>query len=717
MTRNSLRPRYTIYDRDGNKVARISVRHSGHFLHSDDVNSDFYTAVPSHMTSVDSLDEVEVANTQTEPLRQSLARLDYESVKSKSNDNWTYECPLFRQSVDKLDSFTVEEGFDADELENDIKDIVFNWTPEKIENIVEEYAKNTSYGNVLAVLLNEFSEEEMDNVKRTQWIFSPRGDSKDADPHLYTSGLAYYAMKEYLPQWALEDIAHQIGLDGHTQIQMYNIIQFERKLSDVHDEFNWSNDKELYQYISDKYRTKFTAEELEAVETDVANRIEENNDDYERLVQEYRQEWASHLGGEKARNDTSWYNYNQDIEGPEFRAPIVSYAFIYTLEQFTEEVFDELCEDAQDGDVSVMSEEVITRPVDSLPSPETDFTLPENPMDTNYQLVTYREWWECENVPPLSLFCPNCGTKLYEDEENHKFDYSLKLECHECEMTLTPYNIISTPAFNNKDELTDEYAIEQTLTTYWSRAMRYGFRLSDRIAVNIRATEFERYAEELGIEWELECPLFRQPVSKLDNENIGDVEFNHTRYEKDSGESIKQMAEGFTVSRSAHDVVHMNMTQYYFENHILGEYGDGDAFEVDWLEFQVHELVTLHKIIFESVETDVTIENEDFLNHLRMYYDLEEYSNEWIVEAYEKLNKVIDAIEDRYEERFDDYCDWYTTRNDKGLHTQEAVEEFMNAKEERNEKYIQDLKNNPPEKWKPGDKMGIEHPLIKIYNE
>lgn len=307
---------------------------------------------------------------------------------------------------------------------------------------------------------------------------------------------------------------------------------------------------------------------------------------------------------------------------------------------------------------------------------------------------------------------------MYEDTgDEHTFDYSMKMDCSECGFEMTPYNTISMPQEIDEDSLANSpEVIEKSLRAYWNRAIRYGFRLSDRIAVNLRAFEFNKYADTLDIDWELRCPLYREEIDALDNEGLTDVEFNHTRYEKDSGESIKQMAEGFTVSRSAHDVIHKNMMQYYFENYILGNYGEGDALDIDWLEYQVYWLIELEHHAYTDINGDCAKDDPDFLEHIQTYYDLSYYDIETLYEMYEKVDDQTETIDERYDANYDHYCDWYVDRNDKNLNTQDQVDEFMKAKEDRNEEYIQQLKENETEEYV-GDEFGLLHPVVEHYQK
>lgn len=709
--RNKLRTRYTVYDSNGQRVARLSASHDGH-LFGCEGNLKRFTAVPSHMTSQQDLSDVDLVESQTEPLRQSIARLRYPDVLTEAPEDWSFNCPLFRQPCNNL--FNSDPEIDVDEFEEDLREYVFDWTEEDIESLINEYInEGHSPQEIVTLLVNNFSDDEMENVQRTQWIFSPRGTNKDADPHIYTSSLAYYAMKNYLPQWALEDIAHNIGLDGHAQIQMYNLIQFERELTQAHSTFEWDSELEFYQYIADKYRDKFTTVELEQVESDVEEAIENNKDMYTELVEEYRNEWVSILGGDMSQRDSTWYNYNQTVSGPEFKSPMCAYAFVYTLQMTFDNVMNTLKEDIENGNKNIVPDEIITRPVSSLDSKDEEVKSVEI---TNVDPCVYREWWNGDNIPALTMYCPNCGEKVYEDhEDNHIFDYSLQLDCHKCEFILTPYNIITMPVEHAVDTM-DESTTEQVLRTYWNRAIRYGFRLSDRIAVNLRAYEFERYAEMLDIDWSLKCPLFRMDIDNMDNENITDVEFNHVRYEDDSGSSIKQMAEGFTLSRCAHDVVHKNLQQYYFDNYIIGNYGEGDELNVDWLEYQVHQVVEAEHVVYQSLEGEVDKYDEKFLSHIQTYYDLDEYDIEWIRTAHEIVEEHLELIQERYNDNIDHYYGWYVDRNEKGLNSKDDVKEFMDAKEERNERYLSELDNRDDIKWRAGDKIGLTHPTVDLYN-
>lgn len=242
----------------------------------------------------------------------------------------------------------------------------------------------------MKAITDKFGDDVVDSVQRTQWIFSPRGSGKDADPHIYTSLPTYYAMKDFVPQWALEEIAHAIGLDGHSQIQAYNLIQFERKLANKHPDFEWDSDEELYQYVTDKYRTKFTAIELEGIEDDVSTKIEENQELYDEMKAEYRNEWISVLGGDKNDKDTSWYNYNQTVEGQRFHAPAISKVWVYAIQKYWEQTFETTVDAVEDGEVDIVSDAIVSQAWDLLEEKEDEEEpVVETPYTGKYDACVY----------------------------------------------------------------------------------------------------------------------------------------------------------------------------------------------------------------------------------------------------------------------------------------------------------------------------------------
>jgi lysine/ornithine N-monooxygenase len=83
---------------------------------------------------------------------------------------------------------------------------------------------------------------------------------------------------------------------------------------------------------------------------------------------------------------------------------------------------------------------------------------------------------------------------------------------------------------------------------------------------------------------------------------------------------------------------------------------------------------------------------------------------------YENVEDHFDTIEDRYDANYDHYCDWYVDRNEKNLNTQEQVDEFMSAKEDRNKEYIQQLKESETQEYV-GDEFGLLHPVVAHYQE
>ena len=709
-----------MYDEDGKRVGRVSIGHDGQFKTTDGwKNAKYFSLIPSHLTAEKDISNKQISPAQSSDMKQFLARLQYDTVTEDSSDDWSFNCPLLRQPCDDVMYMNTEIDDEVSEVFFDeLKNYALEWSPEEVNEVVDEFIEQEGVEFVLKAITDKFGDDVVDSVQRTQWIFSPRGSGKDADPHIFTSLATYYAMKDFVPQWALEEIAHAIGLDGHSQIQTYNLIQFERKLADKHPNFEWESDEELYQYVTDKYRTKFTAIECEGIEEDVATKLEENQELYDEMIEDYRSEWVSVLGGKMNDKETTWYNYNQSVEGQRFHAPIISQVWMYTLQQYWEKTFEQTLTDVENGDTDIVSDAIVSQAWDLLEDKDEESPVVETPYDGKYDACVYREWWTADSIPPLSLYCPHCGEKMYEDKgDEHTFDYSMKMDCSECGFEMTPYNTISMPQKIDKDSLSDSpEVIEKSLRAYWNRAIRYGFRLSDRIAVNLRAFEFNKYADALDIDWKLRCPLYRDEIQTLDNEGLTDVEFNHTRYEKDSGESIKQMAEGFTVSRSAHDVIHMNMIQYYFDNYILGNYGEGDAIDVDWLEYQVYWLIELEHYAYTDINSDCEKDDPDFLNHIQTYYDLSYYDIDTLYEMYENVEDHFDTIEDRYDANYDHYCDWYVDRNEKNLNTQEQVDEFMSAKEERNTKYIKQLKESKTQEYV-GDEFGLLHPVVAHYQQ
>lgn len=664
MTRDKLRPRYVVYDENGDRVARISVGHDGEFAHSD-VDTELLTAVPSHQINTKNISDKEVADVQTQPLSQSLARTRYNNISGKT-DSWEYKCPLLRQPVTDV---SIDSGKD---------------------------------------------------VQRIQWIDSERGDGRDADPHIYVSSIARFKAQRYVPKWALEDLAHKVGLDGFAQIMSYELLQLEREIIDAHPTENLS-DEELYIHVVDKYRLKFTAKELAKLENLVPKKLDENEDNITEdmfgetisLFDKYKKQWAQALSGKKTVSDVDWYSYSYTVEGPDFNSVDAAEEWITELEDKFNQQWEQLLQKVKDGEVSVTTDKITPRPVSAIDDPNKDVSV-KTKSKSEYDSVVYREWWEIDEIPALAMYCPNCGEKVYADHgEHHTFDYSFKVDCHNCDMRLTPYNMITTPRNKyNLDTINiDSSQITNTLKAYWNRAMRYGFRLGDRIAVDLRATEFNQYADELDIDWDMKCPFYRKPVNELDNEGLDDVEFNHIEYEDDDGNSRAQMAEGFTVSRSAHDILHMNHPQW------MWEYYMGDP--VEQRKYQIYKLINEEKIVYESIyNTEVEQLDSEYLDHIRRYYDIGHYAKDELINIYIEVAEQEDEIVEAYESTKDKCANKFAGNNDKGLDTKDQVKQFIQAKEERNEQYLSKLqeraKNGNIDAFE-GDEMGLIHPLVKQY--
>lgn len=669
--RKKLKPRYVLYDKDGDKVGRISVGHIGQFPQLDVSDTELLTGVPAHQVNIRNVDVDKITKTQTDALSQSSARIDYDRINNKQTEEWSYKCPLLRKSVD---------------------DIPVNNT-----------------------------DDEMDSVRRVQWIDSNRAGGRDADPHIYISTLAKYRLQRFLPKWALEDLAHKVSLDGFAQIMTYELVQLERELIEAHPEVTVT-DKDLYKHVADKYRVKYTAKEIEKLDNIVAEKIENNRDNITEtmfgneisLFDKYKKQWAQYMANQKTVKQVDWYSYSYSVEGPEFNSVEQAEEWINYIEDEFETQWEELLDKVRSGEVNInLTESITPRPVPAINNRAEKTVKSKN--NTDHTFTVYREWWEADEIPELSMYCPHCGNKIYEDEGgNHTFDYSFNYECQECEIDLNLYNIITTiKSEYNKASISEERfsEVEFALKSYWNRAMRYGFRLGDRIAVDLRAYEFEQYADELDIDWDMKCPIYRKPIDSLDNEGLNDVEFNHIEYEDDDGNSRSQMAEGFTVSRSAHDVLHMNhpswVWEYYMDN------------PVEQTEWQIYKLIDIEKDVYPSLYgEEVEPTDADLLEHIQKYYDLYHYSKEELKNIYTTISEKEEMVIDTYEETKDKCANKFAGKNDKGLDTQEKVAEFIAKKEERNEQYMNELQERADKNdihLYDGDIIGRIHPLVKQY--
>lgn len=318
-----------------------------------------------------------------------------------------------------------------------------------------------------------------------------------------------------------------------------------------------------------------------------------------------------------------------------------------------------------------------------------------------------------KSIGALGFYCPRCGNRARSESravEHHEYDDSYRQTCPDCRLRLNERVVIVAERGTWDNDHIDQEIARETLFAYFNRAMRYGYRLGDRIAVDARAAEFEYYAEELDEEWDLNCPLFRLPIEEMDNEGLNDTEFNHSEYEDENGHSQKQNADGFTLSRAAHDYVHYNLPGWVNKYYLL------DGVNCDIVEFQAYRVMQLEKKFYEAFYGETHITDETFLTHVSRRYDYESIGGvEWLAETYEKVDNVIDEIHAAYSDAKEHYIGKMAERGEKGVESEEEAREFIEAKEDRIEEYLEEIDAMlEANEWTPsaGWSTGIENPTV-----
>jgi hypothetical protein len=285
----------------------------------------------------------------------------------------------------------------------------------------------------------------------------------------------------------------------------------------------------------------------------------------------------------------------------------------------------------------------------------------------------------------VSLYCSACGSNV---GTTGIYDDNWRAVCHECGMNLNPRVTVAVPSTNyNFDSIGVETA-QEVIVSYWNRSMRYGFRLGDRIAIA--------------------CPMFRLDIEDIAAEDVLDTEFNHFEYEDTDGESPKQFAHGFTASRVAHDYVHKNLQTWALDK-MCEQAG------VDWQQYQAYRVITLEHKFYTHAHGDVDITDRNFLSHVIRYYDVP-FDCDWMVEAYESVDAVLDDLEENYGYWKERSASWMADKGIKGFETEDEALAFIEEKEAREEEAldrIDEILEN--DGWEPavGHDMGLEHPLSR----
>ena len=134
---------------------------------------------------------------------------------------------------------------------------------------------------------------------------------------------------------------------------------------------------------------------------------------------------------------------------------------------------------------------------------------------------------------PVSVVCPGCGTPV------DRFVTGLpqrlaqfKHHCAECETTLYRWCAVVVPTALEQQPSVE--TLETVVTDYFPQRIWDGITTSPKeYARNREYTEaFASKAEDFGWEWELECPLCRQPLSALGAERL---DYHHWTHDPDRG--------------------------------------------------------------------------------------------------------------------------------------------------------------------------------------
>lgn len=648
---------------DGDRIGVASEPHNGKVPHTQ-YSLENCPSLPAHHVANRKYEGIETTLNISTPSIQEIARTDIDKAKRKAGDDWVYSCPVLRREIDDIESL-------------------------------------------------------YDTIKETRWIKTRHDDG--ADPRLNMHALAFYYVRDFMPKWALEELADRMDIDGWGQIASHRLVKLEKELADENG-FEWDNEIEMYRWVSDRYNLKFTAEELREIEETQIPKIDWEQ--YEAEKKDIQDEWVEHCSGEVS--STSWYAYNQGTEGPSFPSVEEAREWLVNIEEKWESEWEKTLEEK-----TVTPEKTTAHAVKRISETETPEPTKTNNIDK--KVVVYREWLQARTAPALDIFCSKCGEKVYQDFGNkHNIDPHLRFDCPSCETELNAYNMVTIPSGEfGFDTIPINEKVKNSLKSYWNRGNRYGFVLADKISIRLKFHEFERYADMFGVEWEPIDPWSRKSLDDSEAEGIRIPEHNHTVYKDEkTNKSVGQIAAGCTLSRVGHDEVSLNVMGYYLENYIL------EDFDVEWLEFQTYKFIEHELPAYQALyDTDASYNDDEFLKHVAEYYDVAEVGQtpnwlnefykrnrgtEWMVEAYDKVEPVIDDIYSVfYDDKFDHYLNWFKKRTDKTfIETKEDARKFMEDKKERNEEWRKEwektIENRELEQFE-GDKMSIQHDTVSAY--
>lgn len=134
---------------------------------------------------------------------------------------------------------------------------------------------------------------------------------------------------------------------------------------------------------------------------------------------------------------------------------------------------------------------------------------------------------------PVSVVCPGCGTPVdrFVDGLPQRLAH-FKHHCAECETTLYRWCAVVVPT--SLEQKPSAKTLETVVTDYFARQTWDGITTSpDEYPRNREYTEvFASKAEDFGWEWELECPLCRQPLGALEAERL---DYHHWTHDPDRG--------------------------------------------------------------------------------------------------------------------------------------------------------------------------------------